>query len=59
MIWLLAPANYVKGHIVPLNQMCTKLEPVLASINTCFKLDSGLHLPDVSGLAGVEGGAKA
>jgi hypothetical protein len=44
MVWLPAPANYVKGHNDPYPQsdVYQARYPFLASINACLKLGRGL-----------------
>lgn len=50
LVWLPAPSNYVKGHNDFQSDQARHI--LLASINDCLRLSSGLHLPAVSELAG-------
>lgn len=55
MFWLSTPANYVKGPNVPapLSDVYQARYILLAFLNTCLKLGSGLRLLAVSGLVGI------
>lgn len=38
MVWLAAPAKYVKGHYGPYSDVYQARYPIIASINACLKL---------------------